>query len=622
MTTSLTTRPPRRSIPSTDATSSRPALRSSRVVQAAVGMVLVQLGFRAWATYSSWFTLDDYNFMSRMANDGAGLDVAMQPYAGHIMPAGMYLSWFANEVAPFDYRLTATMLLLLQLLADVGLVVMLVRLFGARWGILPPLAVYLFCVISVPVAVWWAAGVNQIPLQIVLFWSLATHVEYLRTRRARHLIATMLWLAFGLLFYEKTILVLGALGIVTLAYFTTGDLRTRLAEVWDRYRPALFAYVALGVAYLAIYAHYALNFSPKQAGNNALGDVITNMVFEGYLPAVVGGPLEWDGIGQFSLASPRDLVVLASLVVWFLVLREIHLSRTHSLRAWFLPGFFLVCDVVLVLAGRASFVGALISLDFRYQGETPAVTAIGLACATMAILGARERVDKRAESVLLDHPRRVAAATAAVVILSIISSLQYVTYWVDTMQARPYFKNVLGTVEKAKQPIPLVDTTVPGFVMWELGYPANLLSHLLLAYGDRIDYLEIATDELNVVDSKGNVVPAVVTSVRNNVSGSAPGCGYGVQRQSVSIPLNGPVAFGGWWVRIGYLSSARSSVVVTAGTAKYSTVVEPGVHALYLSGGGQFDSVEISGLSDGVTLCTNDVTVGRLRPVTEPEAPA
>jgi len=598
----------------------RHLLRSSRVVQAAVGMVLAQLGFRAWMTYSSWYTLDDFTFVSRMVNDGPGVDVATRPYAGHLMPAGMYLSWLANEIAPWDYRIIATFLLLLQALASVGLVVMLVRLFGPRWGILPPLAVYLFCVISIPVALWWAAGVNQIPLQVVLFWSLASHVEYLRTRLARHLVVTVAWLAAGLLFYEKVILVLGALAIVSLAYFAGGSLAERVRFAWHHYRAAALTYLALGVAFLALYAHVALNFSPAKAGGDALGEVINNMVFQGYLPAIVGGPLEWDGIGQFSLASPRDLLVIASIVAWFLALREIHRSRTRSLRAWFVPAFFMLCDVVLVLAGRASFVGALISLDFRYQGELPAATAIALACATMPILGSKEPVATRGPSALLDRPRRVAAATTAVAALSVVSTMQYVTYWVDTMPARPYFTHLLHDVQAAKQPVPIVDQPVPSFVMWAIGYPENLLSHLLVPYAGRLDYVDIATDQINVVDSKGHIVPAVIHVVRHGKPGPQPGCGWLARSEPMTIALDGPAAYGGWWVRVGYLSSGRSPVTVKAGDASYSTVVEPGVHALYFRGGSQlFEDIRLSGLADGVTLCTDDVQVGRIRPVTEPE---
>ena len=63
--------------------------------------------------------------------------------------------------------------------------------------------------------------------------------------------------------------------------------------------------------------------------------------------------------------------------------------------------------------------------------------------------------------------------------------------------------------------------------------------------------------------------------------GPREGCGYAVSGSDRSIPSTDPVVFGGWWVRIGYLSSADQPVVVTAGDATYSTVLKAGVHALY-----------------------------------------
>ncbi len=589
---------------------------SRRVVLAAAGLVLAQLGFRGWMTFSSWFTVDDFTFMARLSGAGR-LDEAAEPYAGHVMPAGMYLSWLADRLAPYDFRLIAVMLLLMQLLANVGLVMLLVRLFGARPGILPPLAVYLFCSIGTPVAIWWAAGVNAIPMQVALFWGLAAHVEHLRTRSTRQLVLAVVWVLLGLLFFEKTILVLGVYGIVALAYFTTGDLRSRLRQAWTRYRLAAVTYAVLGVAFLAFYYQWALNFSPGQAGNDALGDVVTNMVFKAYLPAVFGGPLEWSRLDQFSLAAPRDAIVIASVALTYLVLRELHRSRSRTLRAWFVPAFFLTCDVVLVLAGRVSFIGSQISLDFRYQGELPAATAIALALATMPVLGARERVQRRGTSVFADDPQRVAAATAAMVLLASVSSVQYVTHWDDTMQARPYFQNLLRSVKSAKEPIPLVDLPVPAFVMWPLGFPDNLVSRQLRHYRDRVAFPQVVNDNLYAVDTHGKVVPVVVEEVRRGLPGPREGCGYAVRQQDVTIPLDGPVLYGGFWVRVGYLSSARTPVVVSAGEAEFSAVLEPGVHALFLKAGTRFDSLKFSGLPPGVTMCTDDVTVGQILPVTE-----
>jgi hypothetical protein len=606
----------------------RGSLLRSRVLQAAAALVVVQLGFRAWVMYGSWFTGDDFMFISRMVNGGLAVQDVVQPHGGHVMPGGLYLSWLSDRIAPYDYTVNATMLLVLQAAADIGLVVLLVRLFGVRAGILPPLVLYLFCMTGTPVAIWWAAAVNAIPMQVALFWGMTAHVAYLRSRSWRHLAGSLLAIVFGLVFFEKTILVLGAFGIVALAYFATGSLRDRVVTMWRRYRPALIAYVALGLAYLAAYTKLALNFSPAGAGSNDLGEVISNLVFQTYLPSLVGGPLRWAEIGGFSLPRPTDLMVLACVVVVGLVLREIHLRRTMSLRAWFLPGFFLLCDVPLVLAGRVSFVGLQISLDPRYQGELPAVTAIALACATMRIRGSVEGPSVRPDRTsapsrrLLDHPQRVAALTVVVALLSTVSSFQYAHRWMQHLDGKHYYAHLTHDLAAADEPVPLIDHGVPGYILWELVYPANLLSRVLVSYADQTDYHRIATDDLNMVDSKGNVEPVVVPGVRANQPGPRPGCGYAVRTKATSIPLDGPVAYGGWWVRIGYLSSGRSTVVVRAGVASYSTVVQPGVHALFFEGGPDFDSVELSGLAPGVTLCTDDVTVGRPQPITEPEGPA
>ena len=144
-----------------------------------------------------------------------------------------------------------------------------------------------------------------------------------------------------------------------------------------------------------------------------------------------------------------------------------------------------------------------------------------------------------------------------------------------------------------------------------------LTDELLRDYADRTDFVDVATDHLDIVDHRGDVVPVVVPDTRRGRPGPKPGCGYRVQSSPVTVRLDGPVVYGGWWVRIGYIASGGSPVTVTAGDASYDTTIEPGLHALYVRGGHQFDRVEISGLTKGVSLCTDDVTVGRPVPRTE-----
>lgn len=592
-----------------------PALRDDRVVHAALAMIVAQLAFRAWATFGSWYHYDDLNFMSRMMNDGPG--AAFRQYSGHVMPLGMYLSSLANAVAPFDFRVTAGMLLAMQAIADVGLLVLLLRLFGSRPGILPPLALYLSSVISVPIAIWWAAGANQLPLQVVLFWGLGAHLSYLRTGRARHALQVVAWMLLGFGFYEKTLLVFGAIAILSACYFAEGSITARFRSLWQRYRLGISMYVVLGLAYLVVYARIGLTFDPHRAGSDALGEVVSNMAVQAYLPGVVGGPLHWGYLEQGAFPQPGAPVVLASLVVIGLVLRELARNRRRSLRALWFPAFFLGCNIVLVLAGRASYVGALISLDYRYQGELAAVTAIALACAALPIRGAVETVEVTGSSQLLDHPQRVTALVAVVSALGTVSSVQYARHWQSAAPAEGYFQHLLGDLATKPAPVPLIDASLPPNVMFGLGYPENALSHLLHDYGDETRFVDVATDHVDMVDHRGHVVPAYVPDTRHGRPGPSEQCGYRVRSQPVTVRLDGPVAFGGWWVRIGYIATGASPVRVTTGDTTYPTTVEPGLHALYVRGGGQFDRVRISGLVEDVSLCTNDVTVGRPVPKTD-----
>ena len=118
-----------------------------------------------------------------------------------------------------------------------------------------------------------------------------------------------------------------------------------------------------------------------------------------------------------------------------------------------------------------------------------------------------------------------------------------------------------------------------------------------------------------MLDDAGRVVPALVPATRRALPGPVPSCGYAVGGDAVVVPLDGPLAYGGWWVRIGYLASGDSAVRVTTGDRSIATTVRSGVHALYLKGGGEFDSVTISGLANDVQLCTDDITAGRPEPL-------
>jgi hypothetical protein len=138
---------------------------------------------------------------------------------------------------------------------------------------------------------------------------------------------------------------------------------------------------------------------------------------------------------------------------------------------------------------------------------------------------------------------------------------------------------------------------------------------MLRMHDEKTRYPSIVGDELFVFDARGRLRPALITPMRRNVPHEDPGCGYRLEDSSVTIPLDGPVMGGGWWVRLGYLADGQSAVTVTAGERVHEGAIKRGLHSLYFRADGRFDEIRLSGLENGTSLCTNDVTLGLPEPV-------
>jgi hypothetical protein len=591
------------------------AANTSALIPVAAALIVAQLAFRAWASYHSYWEGDDFIFINNtFAPGGRSLHTLVTGLAGHVMPAGLYLSWLVNAVSPYNWGLATLVLTALQAVASVGFLRLLLVAFGRRWGILPPLVIYLVTAFSVQGAVWWGPGIHALPFQIAFFWGLTSQIVYLRTRRARHALAALAWVAFGLLFYEKTLLVIGALLIVTLAYFTTGTLRERLRQTWRDYRVSVLVSVVLGAAYLALYATLGLAFSPGKATSTPVGPTADVMVLRSWGTAVFGGPVTWSHspASPLSFGAPSSLLVVACWIALLLLFRELMRTRTKSLRALWLPGYFLACDVLLVVASRATIIGPLIGFEFRYIEEMGAVTATALALATMPLLGAPEQVEVKRPSLFLDRTRPVVVACAMITVLGTWSSFAYFQHWHQTQPAKQFFLNFFHDAQHQRPGTAVVDSAVPGTILWPLSYPANTVSHLLLPLSPDLDYTSVATDRLLHLGPDGHLSEMTVNPEHRAKPVKPSACDNQVGRRGRRIPLDGTFVFGSWWVRIGYIASADSMITVRAGGAAHHTAVSSGLHALYFEAGDKpFRSIWIGPMVDGGILCTNDVVVGQ-----------
>ena len=202
--------------------SALPERLSRHLVLYGVVLVVLQLAFRGWALAGSWFYFDDIAFMSRAMNEPLDASYLLESYGGHLMPGGFLTAWLLTKVAVYSWAPWAAVLLVLQALAGFGMLRLLVSLFGRRPLVLALLAGYLAYVFTLSAGIWFAAGINQLPMQVALVFGLHAHVEYLRHRRIRSLVWAIAWTLAGLVFYEKTLLLLGIYAIVAFGWFCTG----------------------------------------------------------------------------------------------------------------------------------------------------------------------------------------------------------------------------------------------------------------------------------------------------------------------------------------------------------------------------------------------------------------
>jgi len=568
-------------------------------VLAGVGLVLAQLAFRGWALWGSWFYFDDLAFMSRAANQPFDLDYLTESYGGHLMPAGFALTRLMTDAAPFDWLPWAACLLGLQALAGFGMLRLLLSMFGHRWAVVGLLAAYLAYVFTLSAGLWWAAGINQLPLLISLAFGLHAFLAHLRTRRVRHLVVALLWTLAGLACYEKTLLLIGVYAIVGLCWFATGSTTPeRLRDFWAGYRPAIIAFTVLGGAYLAVYVAYGLDFSPTDSSGQSWGPLAWNLVMVAFATGAVGGPLTWQTVTVGSLADPSTVVQLAAWVVVGGLAYYAFRTRTRSRRAWLPLVFTMAANVVLLASARASIVGPDIAREFRYQTESGALVVLAVGLAFLPLLGAREVNTERAE--VPRHYERssyVAVAVLAVVALATWSSVRYVDQWQDANPSKSYFDNVSASLRAADGPVPIVDTGLPQTLLWSYRFPENAYSHVfrsLPAAAGRATYPDTTVDNLYLFDDAGHLAPVLIPPTRSMVP--TGGCGYSLTSgRTTTVPLDGPVIGGGWWIGLGYASARDVTVHVEAGLRSYDVDLPRGLHTLYFEAEGEFSDVTVRG---------------------------
>lgn len=593
-----------------------PRLRAAlgdRVVLIGLALIVGQLLFRGWALSRSWFYFDDLAFMSRAFNQPLDASYLTESYGGHLMPGGFLVTWLlANGTEAFDWTPWAGVLLGLQALADIGMLRLLLSMFGRRRSVLALLTGYLVLVTSLPAFIWFAAGINQLPLQIALGFGTTAHVAYLRTQRLGHAVAAMIWTTLGLAFYEKTLLVFAVYGIVALGYFASGSVPERLRALWAHYRRGVVIYGVVALGYLALYSEYGWNVDAQQANSVSWSPIAYNMVLKAFASAAIGGPFTWRPLTVGSIADPSDLTLLVAWAALAALVAYSVQTRRIAGRAWWIVGLGLLANVSLVATGRAFLVGPDIALEYRYQSESSALLMLSLGLAYLPLRGALELNEAKPDATRPYETPRIVTATVALVSVAAMSSSQtFVDTWAGHNPTRGYLRHVRSSLAQAPStPIPVADGGIPQTLLWSYRYPENTFSHVLKPYSAKLDYVSSAIDNLYVFDDTGQLRPALVTDLRTAVPPPSTDCGYDVG-SAVEIPLTDRVIGGGWWLRFAYHAESTVRVTVTAGQESHDLTLTPGLHNAFVTASGEFTSFRVTRSDAGNRgLCVTDASLG------------
>jgi hypothetical protein len=598
------------------------------VLPVAAALVLGQLVLRGWAAAGGYYLLDDFVFIDRAVSLPFDLRI-FDDYNGHLMPGSFTLVTALTAVAPLSWPAVVALGLLQQLAIDVALLRLLVLLFGRRPAVLVPFAVYVTSSITLPAFLWWAAALNQLPMQLAVLLALHAHVQYLRSGELRRALQAVAAVAGGLLFSEKALLALPLLVALTLFWATEGGPVARVRQSLRQHRAAWLLHGALGLAYTAF---YALHVSSPIEGTPTVADVADlagPALVRAVLPGLLGGPWAWEDFPPaLGIADPPPVLQWLSVAVAAVVVAVSVLRRRGAGRAWVLLALYVAGTCVLLSASRAQLIGPFaLSREYRYFTDVAMVGALCLALAFLPVRDApvvlRERaLPRRSTAVAAAVGRRPALPVAggALVVLalvagSVVSTVDYAGRW-HANPARPFVENARADLA-ARPGTVLIDGVVPDPVQWNVLGPYALASSLLAGAPEaRFLHDGQSVAAISMLDEQGRVQPAWVPPLSSAVPGPQPDCGWLVADRPVPIPLQfGGVGPWSWVVRVVWLSSTDATGWVAAGDQRVPVLLPAGLHETFVQVSGTVPTVTVELAPPAAPICVPQVEIGSAQPV-------
>jgi hypothetical protein len=604
--------------------------RSTFVTVGALTILAAQFVVRGVMGRHGYFSLDDFVFYTNASHSHLfDHDFLLTPYNGHVMPGAFAWVWISTKLAPLNFTLVLWTMLILQLVIGLLMWQLLRLMFGSRPAILVPLTLFAFSTITLPASWWWAAAINQQPQQIAMLTALVTHVLYVRSGRWYWAVSGPFALAVGLLFFEKTALIVPFVGLMTWMFFSEGSPVGALVTALRRYWITWVGYLVVLAPYTLFYVTHVPNQSRANPTTADFVSLFDSVVRQAIIPGLVGGPWRWSDTGVVdSNAAPAPLTqFVAFALVGGIVVLSVLVSRV-ALKAWGLAVIYLAMLTVLLTVARGSIIGAVvIGSEYRYLTDFCLVVAV---CGSLAFLPtvfrpwwrtqepARSHEEIPTHVVGLHIPTLVGVVVAVLVAGSIYSSHLFADRWTHN-PARTYAENATRTMKDLKPDDRLYNGVVPTKVVWKLLYPANLPTSMLGPLGLDTQPLRTGetTDQLKAFGADGTLQAAKVTGVGTNLFESKD-CLVDVRSTPRVIPLTSKIFEWPWVLEMTYVANHPGTLDIQAGRTTTSAPIGFGtkgfgdLQTVYAAVRGGYDSITLTAPDNG--FCIKTLAIGAPQP--------
>ncbi|MCG7456418.1 hypothetical protein [Corynebacterium sp. c24Ua_83] len=515
-------------------------------------VALLSLIVRGFQLSQRTFYWDD--FLIPATFSGGSLGDYFASYDGHLMPASALVQVLAHRIAPLNWWLPTTVLMLLSALAAALWAKVCVQLTGRSLATLGLYTALIFSPFLMDAAGWWSAGINALAWQIGMAGFMVCLLSSPKAPKAllRYSVFATGFLLIALLFTEK------ALTIVPAAL--------ALAVLVGMARRDIARFFSAPGALFVVWSLLFLTLSPlprEESNSQSLWSALPNSLFTTVIPGALGGPLSWDRWSPSSTFATAPTWWSIASIALLLVLVALWLRRDTRHR---LLGLLLVLGylaAIYMLLGRArnsTGTSGLLLSSMHYFADWFTFAVLVVGCCALSY-GRPYLANRPAPSFAAARSRWVGVgAILSAVAISVTSTYTWVGAWSNDRTA-DYLSNLRAStkLDGSGEPPQLLDQPVPLDILTPVVHPYDRVS--TLTGQPAVTQVD---EPPRIIDESGKIVDAEVVASATSTAGKEPECGVRIAAgRSQAILLDNALPFGDWTWQLNATASTDMTLTIT-----------------------------------------------------------